>query len=379
MRFLHLSDLHLGKRLGELSLLPDQEHILKEILTIIDNEVPDAVLIAGDVYDKSTPSEEAVKLFGGFLSGLAERHLPVYIISGNHDSAVRLSFAADLIDSSGIHIAPVYDGSVKPFLLKKNGQMVNIYLLPYLKPVIVRNVLPDRAEEIHNHNEALRVALDNIDIDPSSCNILLAHQFVTGASRTESEEVSVGGMDNVDASLFDAFDYVALGHLHRPQSIGRETLRYCGTPLKYSFSEAGDTKSVTLVDIDMEKNISIRIIPLVPLHDMREIKGTYNELTAKKNYENTAVDDYLHITLTDEEDIPDGVSKLQIIYPNLLKLTYDNERTRQGHIPEASADTEKKDPLTLFSEFFESVNNRPMSTKQTTLVQRLIEEIWEEK
>ena len=379
MLLLHLSDLHLGKRIGEQSLLPDQEYILQEILSIVDKNAPDGILIAGDIYDRTAPSEEAVKLCGGFLSELAARQLPVFIISGNHDSAVRLSFASDLIDGAGIHIAPVYDGNIKPFRLSVNGQTAAIYMLPYLKPVTVRAAFPEKAEEIHDHNDAVRTAIDNIAIDPSVCNILIAHQFVTGADRSESEEISVGGMDNVDASLFDSFDIVALGHLHRPQYIKRETLRYCGTPLKYSFSEANDTKSVTLFEIQENKNISVQTVPLTPLRDMREIKGTYDELTNKHTYENTETEDYLHIILTDEEDIPDAAGRLRIIYPNLLKLSYDNARTRAGQVPEEAADTKAKDPLALFSEFYETVNSRPMSEPQSLLVQKLIREIWEEE
>lgn len=388
MRLIHLSDLHIGKRVNEFSMLEDQEYILKEILGIIDDEQPDGIIIAGDVYDKSVPSEEAVKLLDSFLTSLAKRNLQVYIISGNHDSAAKLAFASSLIDLSGIHISPVYDSAQmadveerlgRPYhLADGKGQVVNIYMLPFVKPATVRAVFPDEAEEIKDYTDACSVAVEHMDIDEKATNILVAHQFVTGAVRSESEE-NVGGLDNVDVSVFDSFDYVALGHIHRPQKVGRETVRYCGTPLKYSLSEADHTKSVTVVDIPDNKKIEIRTVPLVPMHELREMKGTFDELMDRRNYEETAVDDYLYVVLTDEDDVPDALGKLRTVYPNVMKLGYDNNRTRVTQTIDDAAVLEGKKPIDLFEELYEKQNNRQMSDEQRKFVQNIIDSVWREE
>ena len=369
-------------------MLEDQEYILKEILGIIDDEQPDGIIIAGDVYDKSVPSEEAVKLLDSFLTSLAKRNLQVYIISGNHDSAAKLAFASSLIDLSGIHISPVYDSAQmadveerlgRPYhLADGKGQMVNIYMLPFVKPATVRAVFPDEAEEIKDYTDACSVAVEHMDIDEKATNILVAHQFVTGAVRSESEE-NVGGLDNVDVSVFDSFDYVALGHIHRPQKVGRETVRYCGTPLKYSLSEADHTKSVTVVDIPDNKKIEIRTVPLVPMHELREVKGTFDELMDRRNYEGTAVDDYLYVVLTDEDDVPDALGKLRTVYPNVMKLGYDNNRTRVTQTIDNAAVLEGKKPIDLFEELYEKQNNRQMSDEQRKFVQNIIDSVWREE
>lgn len=375
MKLIHLSDLHIGKRVNEFSMIEDQKYILKVILNIIDDEKPDGVLIAGDVYDKSVPSAEAVQLLDDFLCRLAERKLPTYIISGNHDSAERLSFGGRLMDMSGIHLSPVYNGKVEPFTLTDEYGKVNIYMLPFIKPVNVRRFFPD--SEIESYTDAIKIAVDSMNVDEKERNIIVTHQFVTGASRSESEEISVGGSDNVDASVFDAFDYVALGHIHGPQKIGRESVRYCGTPLKYSFSEANHKKSVTVVEMGEKGKIEIRTVPLVPKHDLREIKGKYEEILLKENYEGTNTEDYIHITLTDEEDIPDVMNRLRVIYPNIMKLDYDNKRTRSNQAVGKAEGVEKKSPLELFSEFYYDRNGQTMSEEQTAFMQNLIEEIWE--
>lgn len=388
MRLIHLSDLHIGKRVNEFSMLEDQEYILKEILGIIDDEQPDGVIIAGDVYDKSVPSEEAVKLLDSFLTSLAKRKRQVYIISGNHDSAAKLAFASSLIALSGIHISPVYDstqiamigdGLVRPYKLEDGkGQMVNIYMLPFVKPAMVRAVFPDEADYIKDYTDACRVAVEHMDVDEKVTNILVAHQFVTGAVRSESEE-NVGGLDNVDVSVFDSFDYVALGHIHGPQKVGRETVRYCGTPLKYSLSEANHTKSVTVVDIPENKKIEIRTVTLVPMHELREVKGTFDELMDRRNYERTAVDDYLYVVLTDEDDVPDALGKLRTVYPNVMKLGYDNTRTRVTQTIDDGAVLEGKKPIDLFGELYEKQNNQEMSDEQRSFVQNIIDSVWREE
>lgn len=271
MRLIHLSDQHIGKRVNEVSMLEGQEYVLRQILQIIDTEKADAVLIAGDVYDKSIPPAEAVTLFDDFLCRLAKRDLPVFIISGNHDSPERLAFGNRLLEHSGIHISPVYSGKIEPVMLTDEYGTVNFWLLPFVKPVHVKRFYPD--EGIESYTDAIRTAIQHMALDKSARNVLLTHQFVTGAATCESEEVSVGGTDNVDAEVFEDFDYVALGHLHGPQNIGSNRIRYCGTPLKYSFSECGHHKSVTVVELGAKENLELHLCPLTPRHDMRQIRG----------------------------------------------------------------------------------------------------------
>ena len=377
MKLIHLSDLHLGKRVNEFSMLEDQAFILQEILRIIDEEQPQAVLLAGDIYDKSVPSGEAVQLFDGFLWELSSRKLQVFVISGNHDSPERLSFGGRLMEGSGIHLSPVYSGKVEPVVLEDAYGPVNVYLLPFLKPAHVRRYFPE--EEIGTYTEALGKAVEALEIHKEQRNVLVTHQFVTGASRSDSEEISVGGSDNVDASVFDDFDYVALGHIHGPQNIGSPRIRYCGTPLKYSFSEAGQQKSVTVAELKEKGTLEVTARPLTPLRDLREIRGSYLEVTAKRFYEGRNREDYLHITLTDEEDVPDGAAKLRVIYPNLMRLDYDNTRTRSRNLPEGAEEPETKSPLELFEEFYERQNNQPMTEEQIRFSRELMETIWEDK
>lgn len=375
MKLVHLSDLHLGKRVNEVSMLDDQRYILGEVRRVIDAERPDAVLIAGDVYDRPVPPAEAVELFDDFLYSLVKRDLPVFVISGNHDSPERLSFCARMIDASGIHFARAFSGKVEPFTLTDAYGPVDIFLLPFLKPAAVRRFYPD--QQIDTYTDALRAAVGSMDIDPARRSVLVAHQFVTGGARSESEELSVGGLDNVDGSVFAPFDYVALGHLHGPQNVGSERVRYCGSPLKYSFSEADQVKSVTVAELGKKGGLSLRTVPLVPLRDLRELRGAYEQLADRRNYEGTETGDYLHITLTDEEDVYDALGKLRAIYPNLMKLDYDNLRTRSGGVTDDAAQEEDKSPLELFAALFEQQNGRPMSGDQAALCRSLIEEIWE--
>lgn len=376
MKLIHLSDLHIGKRVNEFSMIEDQKYILKKIINVVDEEKPDGVIIAGDVYDKSAPGDDAVKVLDGFLTDLARRKISVYMISGNHDSAVKLSFASELIGMSKVYIAPVYDGDVKPWVLKdENGLEARIYMLPFVKPVTVKNIFPDEADGIRNYTDACRVAISHMEVDEKVTNIIVTHQFVTGAVRSESEE-NVGGLDNVEAEVFDTFDYVALGHIHRPQKVGRETIRYCGTPLKYSLSEADVDKSVTIIDIEENKKVKVRTASLEPMRDMREIRGTFAELTSQEYYEKQKKDDYIYVTLTDEEDIPEAFGKLAKVYPNVMKLRYDNKRTRESRNVEGGEAIEGKDELTLFSELYEKQNNQKMTEEQEAFVRKLIDKIW---
>ena len=375
MKLIHLSDLHLGKRVNEFSMLEDQKHILLQILGIIEAEKPDGVIIAGDVYDKAIPPAEAVALLDEFLVRLAGMGPEVFMISGNHDSAERIAFGGRLMQASGIHLSPVFSGEIAPCVLKDGHGEVRIWMLPFVKPVDVRRVYPE--EETGSYTDAVRAAVGHMEIDLSVRNVLVAHQFVTGAVRSESEDVSVGGMDNVDASVFDGFDYVALGHIHGPQQIGRETVRYCGTPLKYSFSEKDHVKSVTVVTLGEKGETAVRTIPLTPRHEMREIRGTYDELTLLKNYEGTATDDYLRVILTDEEDVPDAQARLRTIYPNIMKLEYDNRRTRASSEIAAVEEMEKKSGVELFDEFYAAQNGQPMSEEQRAFVTETLESLKE--
>lgn len=429
MKLLHISDLHIGKRVNEFSMVEDQKYILDKIIQIAEQERADGVIIAGDIYDKSVPSAEAVQIFDRFLTGFAQLGIKVFAVSGNHDSAERIAFGAQLMKGRGVYLSPVYDGKIEKITLSDEYGELNIYLLPFIKPAMVRHVLdgeqkteenrpesiqaaakeeshpqssqktweeekrPESSQEaaeenqpennqkawkegnrLESYQEAVKLAVERMEVDGTKRNVLVAHQFVTGAGRCESEEVVVGGLDNVDTEVFDAFDYVALGHIHSPQWVGRETVRYCGTPLKYSFSEAEQEKSVTMVELGEKGKITLRTIPLIPLHDMRKICGTYLEVTARTFYQDINREDYVQVTLTDEEDVPDGLKKLRIIYPNLMRLVYDNNRTRQNRNLEAVQDMEQKSELDLFGEFYALQNNQPMSAEQTDFVRRLIDE-----
>ncbi|MCI9632692.1 MAG: exonuclease SbcCD subunit D [Ruminococcus sp.] len=375
MKFIHLSDLHIGKRVNEFSMLEDQKYILEKILETAEAEAADGVILAGDLYDKPVPPAEAVRVLDAFLTRLAEMGMPVFAVSGNHDSAERVAFGAQLFSGRGVYVSPVYDGKVEYISLRDSFGEVRVYLLPFVKPAVVRHVFEE--EEIDSYQDAVRAAVEHMKVDPAVRNVLVAHQFVTGAARCESEEILVGGLDNVDAAVFDRFDYVALGHIHSPQHVGRETVRYCGTPLKYSFSEAGQEKSVTVVELGDKGDVGIRKIPLKPLRDMRRIRGSYMEVTDRAFYQDMNMEDYVQITLTDEEDVPDGMQKLRVIYPNLMRLEYDNTRTRESGDVNGACEVEQKSELELFGEFYELQNNQAMSGKQEAFVRRLIEEVQE--
>lgn len=375
MKLMHLSDLHLGKRVNEFNMLPDQEFILLRILDCVDRERPDAVLIAGDVYDKAMPPAEAVRLFDDFLVRLSRRGIPVFVISGNHDSPERIAFGGRLMEKSGVFLSPVYDGSVKPFRLEDEYGALDLWLLPFLKPAHVRRFFPE--EEIDSYTRAMETVIAHMPLDRSRRNVLVTHQFVTGAERSESEEISVGGSDNVDASVFEPFDYVALGHIHGPQNVGSERIRYCGTPLKYSFSEAEQNKSVTIAQLGEKGRLSVRTLPLVPRRDLRRLRGSYLELTARDFYRDTPTDDYLQITLTDEQDVPDALAKLRVIYPNLMKLEYDNARARAAADLDRAEEPERRSPLELLEEFYEKQNGLPLGPEQRDFARELMETIWE--
>ncbi len=376
MKLIHLSDLHLGKRVNDFSMLEDQAYILDRILEIIDRERPNAVLIAGDVYDKSVPSAEAVALLDDFLVSLADRSLAVLLISGNHDSPERLAFANRLMEQRNVYIAPVYDGTVTPVTLTDAHGLADFWLLPFLKPVHLRRFFPE--EGVESYTDAVACAIRHMPLDPARRNVLVTHQFVTGAERCQSEEVSIGGADNVDASVFAPFDYVALGHLHGPQNVGGERVRYCGTPLKYSFSEVRHQKSVTVVELEGKGTLEVRTVPLVPKRDMVELRGSFAQVTSPEFYAQVDREAYVRVILTDENDVYDAMGQLRPIYPNLMRLDYDNLRTRSGAVDLEEADV-KRDPLELFAEFYQQQNHQPMSEEQRHYLTGLLEAIQEER
>ena len=376
MKLIHLSDLHLGKRVNDFPMLEDQAYILDRVLEIAGEEQPDAVLIAGDVYDKTVPSAEAVALLDDFLVKLADRSLPVLLISGNHDSPERLAFANRLMEGRGVYIAPVYHGEVSPVTLEDDCGPVDFWLLPFLKPAHIRRFFPE--EGVESFTDAMACAIRHMPLDPARRNVLVTHQFVTGAARCESEELSVGGADNVDASVFAPFDYVALGHIHGPQNVGGERIRYCGTPLKYSFSEAGHQKSVTIVELGEKGSLEVRAVSLLPQRDMVELRGSFAQLKSPEFYGQVDRDAYVRVILTDENDIYDAMGQLRPVYPNLMALDYDNLRTRSGAVVLEEADV-KRDPLELFADFYQQQNHQPMSEEQRRYLTELLETIQEER
>lgn len=376
MKLFHLSDLHLGKRLGEFSLLEDQAYILNEILGLADAEMPDGILLAGDIFDKSVPSAEAVALFDGFLSQLAARELAVFVISGNHDSPERIAYGGSVMRKSRVYVSPVYDGTVQPVTLEDGYGPVDIFLLPFVKPAHVRRWYPD--EPLETYTDAVACAVAQMPVQADRRNVLVTHQFVTGAARCESEEISVGGSDNVDAAVFSAFDYVALGHIHSPQNVGTARIRYCGTPLKYSFSETAQEKSVTVVELGRKGELAVRLLPLRPMRELLQLRGTYLELTSRAFYASLDRNAFVHITLTDEEDVPEALGRLRVVYPNLTRLEYDNRRTRSATEITGPQETVRKSPLDLFSEFYLQQNNQPMTEEQTAFLRELTQKIWED-
>lgn len=373
MKLLHLADLHIGKRVNEFSMLEDQRYILKEILEIIDTEKPEVILIAGDVYDKSIPTVEGVTLFDDFLTQLHQRGKTVCLVSGNHDSAERLNFAGNIIKENKIYMAGMYQNPIEKVCLEDEYGKINIYLLPFIKPAMVRK----QYETVESYHDAVKAVLDDTEVNVSERNILISHQFVINGSEmpeeSDSETKSVGGIDHVDASVFEKFDYVALGHLHGPQKVQRETIRYAGSPLKYSFSEIKQKKSVTLIDMKEKGEVEIVQHPLKPLREMREIKGTLKELLEERK-ENENSEDYIHAILTDEEELYDPIGELRAIYPNIMKLDFDNSRTRNEKELEFAQEEERlNQPAELFASFFEMQNGKSMTEKQEMYIRKFLE------
>lgn len=378
---MHLADLHLGKRVNGFSMMEDQEYILNRILEIMEEEQPDGLLIAGDVYDKTIPPAEAVRRMDDFLTAVAAKHVPVFLISGNHDSAERVAFGHQLMQGSGIWISPVYDGTIRHHTLKDRWGEVNIYLIPFLRPSVVRSFFPD--VEIEDYTDALRTIIEDLQVDTSRRNVVLAHQFVTAAGALpetcDSEQLSVGGLDRVDGSVFSPFDYTALGHLHGPQRVGSETIRYAGSPLKYSFSELHQKKSVTVAELRAKGETEIRQIPLQPRREMIELRGTFEEILEEARKKGEPQTDYYHMILTDETDVVDALSRLREYYPNIMLLDYDNRRTRSQKEVEQLNRVEERTPGELFAALYEQQNGQEMDSDRKEYLDGLIREIWEEQ
>ena len=378
---MHLADLHLGKRVNGFSMMEDQEYILNRILEIMEEEQPDGLLIAGDVYDKTIPPAEAVRRMDDFLTAVAAKHVPVFLISGNHDSAERVAFGHQLMQGSGIWISPVYDGTIRHHTLEDRWGEVNIYLIPFLRPSVVRSFFPD--VEIEDYTDALRTIIEDLQVDTSRRNVVLAHQFVTAAGALpetcDSEQLSVGGLDRVDGSVFSPFDYTALGHLHGPQRVGSETIRYAGSPLKYSFSELHQKKSVTVAELRAKGVTEIRQIPLQPRREMIELRGTFEEILEEARKKGKLQTDYYHMILTDETDVVDALSRLREYYPNIMLLDYDNRRTRSQKEVEQLDRVEERTPGELFAALYEQQNGQEMDSDRKEYLDGLIREIWEEQ
>lgn len=370
MNILHLSDIHLGKRIYECPMIDEQRHVLAQVLELARQA--DVTLIAGDLYDRPVPPAEAVSLLDEFLTRMSAQGSTVVMIAGNHDSAERIAFGSRLMDGRGIYVSPVYDGRPRRVTLCDEHGPVHIHLLPFVKPAHVRAALG--REDIEGYTQAVAAAIEAMDVDPDARNVLLAHQYVTGAGRSESEEVSVGGLDNVDAAVFAPFDYVALGHLHAGQSLCEGRVRYCGAPLAYAFSEAGREKGALLVHLGKKGELSARLCPLVPLHPLTRVRGGFAQLTAP---DAPVCEDYAQITLTDEDDVPDAAGRLREVYPNLLQILYDNTRTRAQQADFERGAAREQSPMALFEQLFAQQNGQEMSGEQRAMLAGMMERIWE--
>ena len=353
MKILHISDLHLGKKVNGADTLEDQRYILAKIIGIAESEKVSAVIIAGDVYDKHNPTPGAVKLLDEFLTSFSGKGIEVFLISGNHDEAERLSFGSRLMEQSGVHIYSRFDGKIRKYTAQDEYGSLKIHLLPYVYPEMVKMFMPDK--KINSYESAVYEILSQTQINENERNILVTHQFITSGGKEPQQSDSetrlcVGGTFNIDASLFDAFDYVALGHIHSSQKIGRDTVRYCGTPLKYSASEMKQIKSVTIVDIRGKGEVVTDTIPLSPMRDMREVRGTLAQLTAPGT---EVTEDFIHIVLTDEDEQYNAADKLAVYYPNYMTIRVENSKTSAASLAQDISETiARKTPEELFEEFY---------------------------
>ena len=377
MKILHLADLHLGKRVNERSMIEDQKYILDQIITLIKEESVGIVLLCGDIYDKSIPTIEAIHLLDEFLDQLSKMAIKVLMISGNHDSIDRLSFGKSLFTRSNLYIASQFENEIEKITVKENGITVNFYMLPFVKSAYISHIFQLQTD---SYEECFRYLIEHTKIDEEETNILLSHQFVTANKKnpelSDSETSSLGGIDNIDFHIFDPFDYVALGHIHKPQAMGREMVRYAGSILKYSFSEIHMDKKATILTIDAKKEISLSFHPLKPLRDMREIECSLEELL-KKQCEIGNQEDYMHVILTDEEQILDAIGKVRTIYPNVMQISFKNRR----HMKQLESAQIKEDqisdqsPAELFEQFYKMQNHIDLDEKRLQLVLSVFEEV----
>ncbi|MGN0709579.1 MAG: exonuclease SbcCD subunit D [Anaerovoracaceae bacterium] len=382
MRLIHLADLHIGKDLGGFSLIEDQKYILDEILGIVDEKKADAVMIAGDIYDRQTPSREAVDLMNSFLTRLSETVKYVFMVSGNHDSAGRIAFGGDIFSREGIFISgtlnPSYDEKIfRKVTVEDDHGEIDFYLLPFIKPYVAKQFFED--EDIKSYDDAAEAAVRDMDVDTSRRSVLVAHQFVTGAESSGSEEMSIGGSENIDGGIFSCFDYVALGHLHMAQKVGRDSVRYAGSPLKYSFSAAElHQKSVTLVDIGEKGDVRTELIPLEPMRDLKIVRGTLRELISPDYLEKyRAEKDFFKIVMTDSEIVPDAANILRGSYPNYVEIV--SEAAGRGDtVIHDMEKPEDRDPLSLFDDFFSMKQGRAMDDDERKYMDSMIKEIWED-
>lgn len=367
MRFLHTADLHIGKRLFDVSMAGQQREILHQIAGIAIEKQCDAVLIAGDIYDKPAPSAEAMGIFDTFVSELILGGVSVYAISGNHDSGERICYLSGLLEERGVVFQGKYEGSLFCKTLSDEYGELDLYMLPFIKPLTVRGYFPE--VEMETYEESLRAVLESIDMKDGRRKILMSHQFVIGCSTCDSEEFAIGGLDGISSDAYDGFDYVALGHIHGPQMAGKDTVRYSGTPLKYSFSEAVHKKSVTIVDIKEKGQVCCQQILLKPLHDLRIVRGTMAELMEMPYSE-----DYVQIILTDEEVAPDARISLSMVFPNMLKFSVENAKTMLEWEASDATNAEDKNPLQMMEDFYcQQNNNVEMSERQRDVLIEILE------
>ena len=377
MRLMHIGDLHLGKSLGDFDLKEDQEYLLDQLLGIVEKQSVDAVLIAGDVYDKAIPSEAATRMLDYFLSNLAKRDVYVYMVSGNHDSDERLNYGSNLFETNHIFISTKYDGNLYKQSLKAGKDEADIYLLPFVKASQVRHFLPDA--KIESYDDAVRAILNKENIDESRNNVLVAHQFVMGKSEdpelSGSESLgtqSVGTIEKIGYDCFDQFDYVALGHIHSPQQVGRKEVRYSGSPLKYSLSEVNNEKSVSLVTISGKGKVEIELLPIKPMRNMRHLKGNIKDLLDKANV--IAPEDFIYATLTDEEIVNDAMGIFQQVYPNTVKIDYDNSHTREIEQVDISKIAENRSFAELISDFYRQMYSCEISEEEMDVMRTVARE-----
>lgn len=350
MKFLHLADLHLGKRLNDFSFLEDQVRLLCQVEEIARSERADAVLIAGDVYQKASPQSEAMAAFDQFITRLKEMGLAVFVISGNHDSAQRISYFSSLLKNSGVYVSEAFDGHLQQVTLQDEHGKLVVSLLPFLKPIQLRRFYPD--EKIETYQDAVQAVLRHSPVDTAKRNVLVCHQFITGAEISDSEEKTVGGLDNIDAAVFADFDYVALGHIHKPQQCARETLRYAGSLMKYSFSEVNQKKTVAVVEMGEKGETQVHTVPLNAPHDMRLVEGLMDDVLAMPYSE-----DYVWVTLRDELPPPDARVTVSTVFPNMMKFSVVNSKTKTDIDVLAREAMENKSLEELFSDFYRLQNN----------------------